>query len=625
MPTAPALDVGLDAGLFGGGSATVTTVPARFDVALNGRAYLVDSKPEFYRYKYVRNTVPLLRTQADTGNLPGEQSINPAGLWPRAAESWHHGAGQAHFDRPDSDSSQFRTSKGVNVWARWQLTLLGDTANRKTSANTNLAVISVGTRLYVVDGNALSYTTDITAGSPTFTGVTGGPVVAPTSMASDGYNVWVAYGDTNGVYTTNRGSGAATQLVTSTLSGTPVVGYVKGRLMVANGPALYNITSVVPAVLPTALFTQANTDFTWVAFAEGPTNIYAAGYSGDKSLIYRTSIKTDGTALDAPQVAGELPDGEIVRAIQGYLGFLVIGTDKGLRLANIGSTGDLTIGALVTTSSAVRCFEPQDRFVWYGLTNYDAVSTGLGRLDLTVFTQPTTPAYASDLMATAQGAVTSVATFQNLRVFAVSGVGVFAETAALVASGTIDSGHSAYGIPDDKVAMALDLRHDALVGSVAGSLSINGGSFTQVGSTNSAAATTVTPLAINQQRGERFEWRVTLSRSGSVTTTGPTLTRATLRSYPAPARTKTIAVPIMLYEQMKDRFGNAIRYDPHAELDAIDLLWASQQLCTYQEGTTSFSVLVDDYEWRPHQPTSDDQPLEQFWNGTVLVTLRVIQ
>lgn len=608
----------LDTPLFSG-SPSAVNAPLPYPVAIDGRGYLIDfSFPVGRRLAFGHQSIDMLRPQSDTSNITGEQSLNPESLWRRSQSSWHSGAGQTYLDRDDSISSRFRSSKGLNPWTKYQLTLLNDTALRLASANTNLRMVTVGSYLYLTDGTALKYTQDMTVVSPSFTTVTGTGAAAPTSICSDGFNVYTAH-VANGLYTTTRGAAAATQLVTSALASDSICAYVKGRLMVSKGAAIYNITSTGAAALPTALFTQANTDWVWTCFGEGPANVYAAGFSGDKSLIYRTGILTDGTALAAPVVAGELPDGEIIRSMQGYLGLMVIGSDKGVRLCEFDAAGNLLVGDLIATTSAVSCFEPQDRFVWYGLTNYDATSTGLGRLDLRTFNL-TAPAYASDLMATVQGAVQSAVTFQSIRMFSVSGSGFYAEdTTKKVASGTIDSGFITYGIVDQKVAMFLNIDTRALVGSITTSLSLDGGSFATVGS-YSLQASVAQSDPTSQTLTDHFEVRVVLTRNSSTDTTGPTLLRYTLRANPAAITGMLLSVPIRLHEELKVG-GIDVDCVPSTELALLDDLRTSRRVALYQEGNQSFTITVEGLHWLPESFGERNQEL----NGTCVVSMKTVQ
>ena len=590
-------------GFFEGGGLSAE-VPHLFPVALDGNAYLVDYESKQFK----RTSIQLLRQQADSSNLPGEQSINPEDLWRRAQESWHHGAGQSHLDRRESDDARFRRSKGLDVWTKWQLSLLPEVTLKRASIASNQNLIVAGTRLYVVDGTTMVWTTDLTA----FTTVTGLPGVAAVGIASDGHNVYTAH-VASGIYKTDKGVNASASWVTGTVG---VIGYVKGRVMAANANVLYNPTAA--GALPTALYTHPNADFTWVGFAEGPGHIYAAGYSGDKSLVYRTQVRADGTALDIPVVAGELPDGEVVRCIQGYLGFILLGTDRGVRFCNVDGAGNLIPGKLINIGASVRCFEPQENFVWFGWTNYDSGSSGLGRLDLSVFTAPSTPAYASDLLAPVQGIVGAVVTINNVRAFVVQGSGLWGEGTNRVATGTLESGQMTYGMPDPKIAMFLQARHLALVGSVGLAVAIDGGTYVTLG-TGVNVGSIESVFGANQARGEKFEIQTTLSRSASVPTTGPTLTRHTLRISPGPNRGEIFYVPLVLYETIEVK-GVERQVDVRTHLNHIRGLIRDHRLVPYQEGYDQYNVFVEDYEWVPDKETEDGT----FWDGICTVKLKSV-
>lgn len=822
-----------------------------YAISLNGRKYLVDTtKP------YGRVSVPLQRPQADTSGAVGEQTLNPDDLWRRSFESWHRGAGQSVFDRSSSDPFRFDESLGVNPWTDFQLSLLGETENKKSSTAANVRLVVAGGYLYVADNQTLAYTQSVSgAGAATWTTVTGTPSAAINSIASDGYNVYTCHGS-SGIYKTTRGG--ATSAVFHGVN-CSLLDYVKGRLMAAQGPNLYNITSSVtpttiaytsystvtnqnieqtgtavtslslstvvtrgprladpdrpdrtysvaagsvvfasllidssgpvvtapegwtliasdlatgglsllvysfvvaengdaagtwtfdgsydvigrlvvyggvdtsgpidvaatdddlgtasiprPAVtvtndgsmavffgattnvgtvtppsgmtervdknlascgtleiadvaanagslasstatasatggvigivvviqkeIPAPLFTHDNTDFVWVGFAEGLNDIYAAGFSGDKSLIYKTQVRPDGTELAVPSVAGSLPDGEIVRSIYGYLGFVFVGSDKGLRMGQSDANGDLVFGSLIATPAPVRCFEGQDRFVWYGLENFDVsrwasgTYDGLGRLDLSQLVRPLTPAHASDLMVTGSTSTTeqvqSIATFGGVLVLSIadSGAslsrGVYAEKATKVANGYIDSGLVTYGIADTKVATYVDLRHQALVGSVQAYVSANEGTFTSVGTSSTASSTKPSAaFSVASARGETHEVRLRLARADSSDQVGPTVTRVTLRSEPAPSRSKAYKVTLRLFEQMEDENGQAVACNPRTEVDALFALFDTQTLVTFEDRGSSAQVFVRDIEFQAEKPTAD----AAFWQGYATVTLK---
>ena len=619
MSLAVRLDSPLHSALSGatsGSAATTTDVPGKYDVAIAGHGYMLDMEADLQGFRgehFARSSVPILRAQADTADTPAEQSINRESAWRKSQESWHHGAGQVYFDRNDSDPYRFHTSKGVDVWSKWNVSLLNDTSRIRASANTNLRLTSAGTHMYLADGNSLLFTTDMAA----FTAVTGTPASACNWVTSDGYNIYAAYG--TAVYSAIRGGAAASSFSTGFPATVNIVGYLKGRLMVGAGPSLYNV--VTSGAAPAALMTHANSDFTWVGFADGPGFIYAAGYSGSRSFIYKVTILPDASALNAPSVAGELPIGETVRSVKGYLGFLIVGTDRGFRLASPDSSGNLTFGQLIKTPSPVLNFEPADRFVWYGLSNYDGTSTGLGRMDLSVFTSTLTPAYASDLMVTGQGAVTSVSSSSGgLRVFAVSGLGFYLEDSAhLVASGQFTTGQITYGVADDKVAMYLDLRHKPLAGQVTVDMLANSLTSLTLGSSTDPN-TTASRYALNAQqtRAETFELTVTLFRDTGVF--GPTVTRTTLRAYPAPSRSFKYVVPLRLHNTVSDLNDVETPVDVEMERAFLEGLVASQELITYQEGSLAYSVVVEDCDWIPVKSSRSGR--DYGFEGTFVVTLK---
>lgn len=598
---------------FTGGATAGAQVPGAYPVALNGRGFLVDLDYPSYAAKFHHQSIPLLRPQQDTADELGERSLNPEALWRRSQDDWSHGAGQTYLDRKDSDRARFRSSKGIDPWTKWQISLLNDTSSKRTSVNTNLYLANVGGYLYLTDGSSILRTASLT-GTPSWTAVTGG-TGNPVSIATDGYNVYTAHTG-NGIYKTTRGAGSTSSYVTGNVT---LVGYCKGRLMAAYQNSIYNPTGA--GALPSALFTHGNSDFAWIGFAAGKDFLYAAGYSGDKSLIYATQVKTDGTALDAPHVAAELPDGETVRSIVGYLGgYILIGTDKGVRFAQEDSTsGGLGVGKLISIPSPVYCFEPQDRFVWFGWTNYDSTSTGLGRLDLSVFAEPLAPAYASDLMATAQGQIVSIATFSNLRVFTVSGVGVFAQSTSLVSTGTLDTGLITYDLADLKVGVFLDVKHREMPAGSSHQAWLAGddGIFTSVGIHHATDAHD--QFSIPQTRAEAFEVREQINR-GTDTTQAPVITRHTLKSEVTADPGATILVPFIIAEELELLGGRYEHRDVQDDVRFIKDLRVNRSVIPYQEGTQTYQVTVDDYDFLPYELAKDGSG----YRGTMVAKLKLV-
>jgi hypothetical protein len=605
-----------------GGAASSSTTTKRTHAALGGHPYMLDMKVED-RLRF--RTIPILRQQTDQSQRPGDQSINPEGLWRIEQTSYHFGAGQLHYDRKDSDPFRFNESMGVDPWTPGQLCLLPSVDAKAVSAATNLKLVVAGGFLYAIAGTALVRTADITPNTPTFTTITGTPGTAPTDIATDGFNIITCHGAA-GIWKTTRGAAAVggAAHITGTVEG---LGFVKNRFLAFNNNAIYDISALTVGAggaLPAAYFTHPNTDFQWVGFAEGDAAIYSAGFSGDKSLIYKTTVVADGSALGAPTIAGRLEDGEIVTAISSYLGrFVLIGTNKGLRLAVTKDTGDLTIGARIDTPSSVRCFEGQGEFVWFGWSAFDSTDTGLGRISLKNFTSVDllVPAYASDLMVHGlNNNVVSVVTFQDLRVFAVDQSGIYAEDTPLETSGWITSGEISYGLTEPKTAIKIDAQHVGLLGTHEIEISSEGGLYDSIG----VMLPGQFPRTMGEVQGKFFELRQTLRRDTVATTEGLCLNSWLLLSQPIPGSVgRNIFATIILAPEVTDLFNTSIVMNTWEELDYIDGLADSKEITTWQVGTQLRSVVLDDYELDVRDVMSGPEGFTGF-NGSCLLKMKEV-
>jgi hypothetical protein len=250
-------------------------------------------------------------------------------------------------------------------------------------------------------------------------------------------------------------------------------------------------------------------------------------------------------------------------------------------------------------------------------------------MDLSTFTAPLTPAFATDLMSPNAGTVSSVATFQNKRIFSVldgggplTGAHYYETAERTQFTAYLNSGSFTYGIPDPKVAMYADVRTESLPnGSVAAYVSVDGGAFSLVG-TQSIANTIGTSFAVGELTGRRFEVQLRLI-SGTLSVplaTGPTVFRLTLRAYSAPSRGEQWTLPILLHETVLANGGTPHFLAVREEMNLIRQMVADSRLVAYQEGVETHQVFVEDYTWRPHHPTADFE----YWNGIMVVTIKEV-
>ena len=599
------------------GTGSTQLVPYIYPVAVNGRPYMIDTKSNAFGRQFDAR----VRDSVDQSAEPGESAINPQGLWRRSQSSWHYGAGQTYSDTADAEAYRFRSSKGVDVWERGKLSLLPDTAQAYSSANTNLYMATASNRIYGTDGQTVKHTTDWI----TFTTVTSTNASNLYSITSDGYNVYFSYADGD-IDQTNAGTSAASNYITGIEAG--VLAYVRGRLMVAgqgtDKQKIWNITTAPgsSANNPTALFTHPNTEFNWVGFAGGQNQIYCAGYAGNKSLVYKTAVKPDGTSLDIPTVAAELPMGEIVTTIDAYLGYVVIGLTTGLRFCSSDSDGNLVVGPLIETGTSVNAFAAIGQYVYFGWTNYDTTSTGIGRLDISTQISVNQPAYASDLMVTGQGAVVDIHEFDNKPVFTVSGLGAYRQhTTNLVSSATLESGVYRWGVPDTKFIPKWDLRTEPLNGTVAISVAADSGDFRSVGTQSSENSLESTFDGFESKVFEA-EARLTLTRSATDSAKGPLVTRWLGRAYAAPLRSQIFSVPLLLHHKLNLR-GFEYSVDVDLELRYLRDLVENPRVITYQENADTYSVIVEDVRWQPVDSANNHNAWD--WNGTCTVIMRSVR
>jgi hypothetical protein len=173
---------------------------------------------------------------------------------------------------------------------------------------------------------------------------------------------------------------------------------VKERIVMCADNKVYEFSSSAVA-MPTAIYTHPSTSHVYSSIAASGSSIYVAGYTGIQSTILKFTLSTAGVmpTLTSAVVAAELPVGEIVHKIYYYLGFMMIGTNKGIRAAAVSEVdGSLNYGPLIVeTSQPCYDFAARDRFVWCA-TSVNG-EPGVIRIDLGTELETLRFAYANDI------------------------------------------------------------------------------------------------------------------------------------------------------------------------------------------------------------------------------------
>jgi hypothetical protein len=397
-------------------SATWQNTAEAYDIAIGGLPFfyaISDARP------YRRQTAPFRKDQFDNGSEPGEQSLT--GWWIRSQSSFHGGAGIKFYDPSAGETvaHRFTDSKGVDVWTKGQVTMLkntstshyttGDIESNKRPFQQLRSIQWGGTNgvllhdEYDVDKIAVDGTEthfiDNAAG-------TDYPVFA---ICDDGVNAyWVTRildsgVDKTAVYKkplTGNSSTSATLLFkdSSIVVSKGTMEYVKDRIVMAINNKIYEFP-VTASSLPTALYTHGDSDIVFSSISSSGSSIYVAAYSGIQSFIFKFTLSTSGTmpTLTSAVISAEMPVGEIIHKIYYYLGYMMIGTNKGIRAAVVSDTdGSINYGPLIVeTSQPCYDFAARDKFVWCATSV--AGNPGVIRIDLGNEIETLRFAYANDL------------------------------------------------------------------------------------------------------------------------------------------------------------------------------------------------------------------------------------
>jgi hypothetical protein len=463
---------------FGGtSSAPSDVVPALFPVAIAGRAYQFE--PKFYKMAHL----PMQRPATEQSTEPGESTVNPRGPWRRSQSDWALGAGQLWLDDPGVDPAiarrRLHESLGMEVFNDRSFMLLPETEQKRSSANTNLRTLRVGSRIYIVDGASVLFGTSggeqenpqwlTTQGFTAATGLPGGNVL---DIAFSGSHVYVL-GSDNSIYRATPGTASfAGPFYNPTAVATRIFCGL-GRLFMSDGRSLYEVNL---AGSETLIFTHPDPSYVLSTLTAAPTGIYFAGNIGSEFGEVRHSwIKDDGTAFVAPVVAAELIN-EQIYVLRTAGNNILFGTSVGFRYApidnlatgldfgpavEIGAVRDMVVDTIKTPDGRI------DTFAWGTWTNINGGSeSGMVRIRLTRQTEPNVPAYASDIYTTTAGTAMAVTSINGRRYFALSTVGFYGATRNYVASGTLSTGRIRYGVLENKVFSDLKWRTAPLVGQV---------------------------------------------------------------------------------------------------------------------------------------------------------------
>jgi hypothetical protein len=605
-----------------------------YDMAVAGMPFIAaisDKNPA------TRETAPFRKDQFDNGREPGEQSLT--GWWLRSQMSFHSGSGINFYDPLTNDETgqyRFKDSQGVDVWTKGEVKLLKDVTNTHETTgpvtgtdhqHVNQHVRSIqwaGTNGVLLHDE---YDVDKISANGTvthFIDYNTGSAEPVRAICDDGvFAYWVSNAVAGGAnklhmykkLLTDNTTTIPTPMFTETglVIEYAVMEFVKDRIILCVNNKVYELTTTATS-LGTPVFTNTNTNYHYTSIAASGPAIYTAGHSGIYSTIQRYALNTSGAmpTLASAVVAAELPAGEVVERIFYYLGYMCIGTSKGIRVALVNDQdGSLDYGPLIVeTSQPVYDFAARDRFVWAasGIGELDA---GLIRMDLENEISTLRMAYANDLQVTqtAEHYTTGVAfigTTNRLAfctAFEVTNGAIYLESAStLRTSGYLTTGNIRYGTLEPKNFKRLIGRGEFDYGIFTlNTVDIDGTEYEHISYDATVSSVEVGTNQPNVAR-EYVGYKFIFNRDSVNTARGPVFKGYQIKSTIATPRQRLITYPVYNFDTETDRNGVVVGYKGRAfermlELESLEesgdiVLWQdlnTQELRQVQIEKTFFT------------------------------------
>ena len=591
-----------------------------YDFAIGGMPFIsaVTDKNE-----YLRETAPFKKDQFDNGQEPGEQSLT--GWWLRSQMSFHGGAGINFYDPLTNDESghyRFKDSQGVDVWTKGEVKLLKDvtsthvttgpvTGSNHQHANQHIRSIQwSGTNGVLLHDEYDVDKIDADGTVTHFIDYNSGSAEPVYAICDDGvYAYWVTNAPITGtprlhmykkLLTDNTTTIPSPMFSANSITITyAAMEFIKDRIILCVNNQVYeiptNATALTGANGGTLVYTNPNTNYHYTSVAASGPAIYTAGHSGIYSSIQKYTITTAGAmpVLTSAVVAAELPAGEIVEKIFYYLGYMCIGTSKGIRVALVNDQdGSLNYGPLIVeTEQPVYDFAARDRFVW-AASGIGSLDAGLIRIDLENEISTLRMAYANDLQVTqaTEHYTTSVAflgTTSRLAfctAYNTTNGAIYLESAStLRETGYLTTGNIRFGTLEPKNFKRLVGRGDFSKGMLTlATVDKNGTVYDHItydSAVDSVEIATTQPTTA----AEYVAYKFLFMRDTTTTSAGPIFKGYQAKATIATPRQRLIQFPVYCFDVETDRNGVQVGYEDRAQdrilqLEALEepgdiLLW----------------------------------------------------
>jgi hypothetical protein len=628
-----------------------------YDVAVGGLPFIYainDSRP------YIRQTAPFRKDQFDNGTEPGEQSLT--GWWIRSQMSFHSGSGIKFYDPATTDETgkyRFAESQGVNVWTKGQVTLLNDVINEHQTTgpvtgtdhqhpNQHLRSIQwSGTEGVLLHDE---YDVDKIAADGTvthFIDYISGSAEPVYAICDDGvFAYWITNANVSGTPRLHMYKKLLTDNTTTipspmfTANSITIVyaamEFIKDRIILCVNNSVYELSTTATS-MPSAVYTNPNVNYHYTSIAASGPAIYTAGHSGIYSTIQKYTLSTAGVmpTLTSAVVAAELPAGEIIEKIFYYLGYMMIGTNKGVRAAIVSDQdGSINYGPLIIeTSQPVYDFAARDRFIW-AASGIGALDGGVIRIDLGNELETLRFAWANDLRIsqTAEHYTTACAFIGKTNrlafttAYEVTDGAVYLESATeLVPSGFITTGNIRYGTLEPKNFKRLLGRGDFSKGSMTlETVDKDGIEYDHI-----AYDASIPPVEVGTSQPataqEYVAYKFIMYRDGTDAAKGPIFKGYQAKATIATPRQRVMRFPVYCFDVETDKYNTIVGYEGRAfdRIQSLEDVEETGDVITWQDLSTGESRQAVIEQVTFTRMTPPDKRFDGF-GGVLEITIRTV-
>ena len=381
--------------------------------------------------------------------------------------------------------------------------------------------------------------------------------------------------------------------------------YIKDRIVMCADNKVYEFAASAVA-MPTALYTHPVTSHIYTSVTASGPAIYIAGYNGIQSTIQKFTLSTAGVmpTLTSAVVAAELPVGEVVHKIYYYLGYMMIGTSKGVRVAVVNDQdGSINYGPLVVeTDQPCYDFAARDHYVWCA-TSVNG-EPGVIRIDLSTEIETLRFAWANDInydgvtghqttsCAFANG--TDQLAFCTAYASGANGYVYMEDESTLRTSGYLTTGNIRYGTLEPKNFKRLLGRGNFTYGSMSlQSIDSNNFPYEHI-SYDSAVPAVEVATSSPAEPQEYLAYKFVMYRDSVTTSLGPVFKGYQAKATIATPRQRLISYYVYCFDEETDKNNVRTGYSgrAHERILELESIEESGDIVTWQDLNTGESRQV---------------------------------